>query len=718
MLTERPTRENFLGRVAVADADGRWTYRELLRQAERFRDSILAAAGADALLQAGDETGADWAAGASQASGVGQASRAGQASGAGRPAPGAALAGERIAFLVPPGRRHVAVQWGAWRAGGIAVPLAVSHPPRELEHVLDDAKPRIVVADPSLPHAEALLGAAEARGAATLLVGAETLPAHDDSCAHMGDVGGSLPVGAERLLAHDHARAHMGDVGGSLPVGTERLLAHDDSCAHMGDVGGSLPVGAETLPAHDGSRKASDRSRGPDPRRRSARRRSGTSGPARGPEPTAPSSGPAPGDGALVVYTSGTTGRPKGVLSTHANVAAQCRALVAAWGWSRDDRILHVLPLHHIHGIVNALCCALWSGATCEFGDPAPVAVWERLASGEVTLFMAVPTVYGRLIRAWEAAPSKVQRRWSRGARRTRLMVSGSAALPVPTFKRWREITGHALLERYGMTEIGMALSNPLAGKRRPGGVGQPLPGVQLRLVDNDGRPAAGDSGQIAVRGPQVFKEYWGRPRETAAAFRDGWFLTGDEARLENGSYRILGRRSVDVLKTGGYKVSALEVEEQYRAHPAVRDVAVVGATDPEWGQRICAAWTPARARDASGLPAPALPGGPVADVAEACPDDAPGLPTPAPPGGKDRSAGREASRSPDSAAGSAACPKPALPSAAELRAWGKERLAPYKVPREFLMMDRLPRNAMGKVRKPALVSIFNAGPPGSSCSG
>lgn len=660
MLTERPTRENFLGRVAVADAGGRWTYRELLRQAERFRDSILAAAGADAVLQAGDE-------------------------------PRAALAGERIAFLVPPGRRHVAVQWGAWRAGGIAVPLAVSHPPRELEHVLDDAKPRIVVADSSLQHAEALLGAAEARGAATLVVGAETLPAHDDAREHVGDVGGNLPVGAETLPADDDVREHMG---------------------------GNLPVGAETLLAHDDSREASDRSRGPDPRRRSARRRSGTSGPARGPDPTAPLSGPAPGDGALVVYTSGTTGRPKGVLSTHANVAAQCRALVAAWGWSRDDRILHVLPLHHIHGIVNALCCALWSGATCEFGDPAPVAVWERLASGEVTLFMAVPTVYGRLIRAWEAAPSKARRRWSRGARHARLMVSGSAALPVPTFERWREITGHTLLERYGMTEIGMALSNPLAGKRRPGGVGQPLPGVQLRLVDDDGRPAAGDSGQIAVRGPQVFKEYWGRPRETAAAFRNGWFLTGDEARLENGNYRILGRRSVDVLKTGGYKVSALEVEEQYRAHPAVRDVAVVGATDPEWGQRICAAWTPARARDASGRPAPAPTGGPVADVAEACPDDASGLPAQAPPGGKDRSAAREASRSPDSAAGSAACPKPALPSAAELRAWGKERLAPYKVPREFLMMERLPRNAMGKVRKRALVSIFNAGPPGSSCSG
>lgn len=532
MLTERPSREKHLDSVAVVDPRGRWTYGELLRQADHFRDTFLATAGAQPLSEAGR----------------------------------AELTGERIAFLVPPGRRHVAVQWGAWRAGAIAVPLAISHPPRELDYVLDDAKPRIVVADPRLPHAAALLRAAESRGAQT------------------------LDARAEGRSASDHAHA--------------------------------------------------------------------SSGCRRGRAPAAPSPAPAAGDGALVLYTSGTTGRPKGVLSTHANLAAQCRALVGAWGWSGDDRILHVLPLHHVHGIVNALCCALWSGATCEFGDPAPAAVWERLGSGEVTLFMAVPTVYGRLIRAWEAASPEARRRWSRGARGARLMVSGSAALPVATLERWREITGHTLLERYGMTEIGMALSNPLAGERRPGGVGRPLPGVEVRLVDDDGRPVVGDSGQIAVRGPQVFKEYWGQPRETAAAFRDGWFLTGDEARREDGSYRILGRRSVDVLKTGGYKVSALEVEELYRAHPAVRDVAVVGAPDPEWGQRICAAWTPA------------------------------------------------------------ARPKPALPSGAELRAWGKQRLAPYKVPHEFRMIDRLPRNAMGKVRKPALVSIFNADPPGSPRSG
>ena len=165
-------------------------------------------------------------------------------------------------------------------------------------------------------------------------------------------------------------------------------------------------------------------------------------------------------------------------------------------------------------------------------------------------------------------------------------MVSGSAALPAATLERWREITGHTLLERYGTTEIGMALSNPLKGERRPGHVGPPLPGVDVRIVDGEGLPLVdGAQGEIEVRGPQVFREYWGRPGETAAAFRDGWFRTGDEGRVgEGGYYRILGRRGVDIVKTGGYKVSALEVEEAYRTHPALRDVAVVGVPHPEWG--------------------------------------------------------------------------------------------------------------------------------------
>jgi len=236
-------------------------------------------------------------------------------------------------------------------------------------------------------------------------------------------------------------------------------------------------------------------------------------------------------------------------------------------------------------------------------------------------------------------------------------MVSGSAALPVATLERWREITGHTLLERYGMTEIGMALSNPLIGERRAGHVGVPLPGVEARLVDDAGRTVpAGGHGEIEVRGPQVFHGYWGRPAETAAAFRDGWFRTGDEARIgKGGYYRILGRRSVDIVKTGGYKVSALEVEELYRTHAAIRDLAVVGVPHAEWGEQLRAAWVPAGEDD--------------------------------------------------------------ILSADELRAWGKKRLAPYKVPHEFTAVPELPRNAMGKVQKTAVSRMFmerDSGSPGA----
>ncbi len=380
----------------------------------------------------------------------------------------------------------------------------------------------------------------------------------------------------------------------------------------------------------------------------------------------APDPGPLPPVGldrpAMILYTSGTTGRPKGVVTTHGQIEAHIRSLLDAWRWERDDRILHVLPLHHTHGIVNALCCPLYAGAAVEFGGSFdPARTWERLASGDISVFMAVPTIYAKLLRAWEAAEDSDRGRWSRGVSALRLMVSGSAALPVRVFRRWEEITGHRLLERYGMTEIGMGLSNPYDGERRPGTVGQPLPGVGLRLV----RPATGrvlaegvealearepgESGEIRIRGPMVFSEYWRRPRETAAAFVDGWFLTGDEAVLEDGYYRLLGRRSVDILKSGGYKISAVEIEELLRAHPKVRDCAVVGIPDEDWGERIAAAVVPE-------------------------------------PGAAPRS--------------------DAL--AERLDPWIRERLARYKVPRAWLCVGDLPRNAMGKVRKPAVQALFD----------
>ncbi len=446
------------------------------------------------------------------------------------------LAEARIAFVTPPDFSYAATQWGVWRAGGIAVPLATSHPPGEWEYAIRDS------------------------GASVVVTGEEFAEALGPVAARVG-----------------------------IPLVTTRVALASEPPA--------LPQLAQ------------------------ARR-------------------------AMMVYTSGTTGRPKGVVTTHANIESQVTCLVEAWGWTPDDRIVLVLPMHHVHGIVNVLLCALWSGAVCEMLPAFDAeAVWNRLASGEPTLFMAVPTIYRRLIGAWEAAAPAEQRRWSAGAARLRLMVSGSAALPVQTLERWREITGHTLLERYGMTEIGMALSNPLRGERRPGFVGAPLPGVEVRLVDDGGADVPGGTpGEIEVRGSSVFLEYWGRPDATRDAFRGSWFRTGDVAAVEGGAYRILGRTSVDIIKTGGYKVSALEIEEILREHPAIQECAVVGVADPEWGERVAAAVElhPAASLDLE-----------------------------------------------------------------TLKRWAKERLAPYKVPRALRVVPALPRNAMGKVTKPDVAVWF-----------
>ncbi|WP_088888786.1 acyl-CoA synthetase [Leptolyngbya ohadii] len=376
------------------------------------------------------------------------------------------------------------------------------------------------------------------------------------------------------------------------------------------------------------------------------------------PLPHCPSNSPpprlpeiAPSRRALMLYTSGTTGKPKGVVTTHSNLQAQVTSLISAWEWTADDRILHVLPLHHIHGIVNVLTCALWTGAQCTMLPKFDAeAVWDLICQGNFTLFMAVPTIYAKLIAAWEKASIDRQRQMSQGCAAMRLMVSGSAALPVSVLERWQDISGHCLLERYGMTEIGMALSNPLHGQRRAGFVGMPLPQVEVRLVDEKGMPVApGTPGEIQVKGAGVFLEYWRKPEATAQAFQQGWFCTGDFAVLETDSgqhsYRILGRMSVDIIKTGGYKVSALEIEEVLRTHPDIQDCAVVGVPDSEWGERVCAALV-------------------------LKPDRQLTLET--------------------------------------LRHWAKAYLAVYKVPTRILTVAELPRNAMGKVTKPAVTQLFS----------
>jgi malonyl-CoA/methylmalonyl-CoA synthetase len=351
---------------------------------------------------------------------------------------------------------------------------------------------------------------------------------------------------------------------------------------------------------------------------------------------------------ALVVYTSGSTGGPKGVVLRHGNLEAQIDSLAAAWEWSADDRILQLLPLHHVHGIVNVVLSALSAGACCEMaGSFDAESVWERLASGEITLLMAVPTIYRRLIETWRAAPRESRGAWSRGARGLRLAVSGSAALPASLFEAWEEIAGTPPLERYGMTETGMLLSNPLHGERVPGTVGSPLPNVEVRFRDGGEPCDGGREGELEVRGPGVFSGYWRRPEVTAAAFsEDGWFRTGDQARREPGRYRLLGRRDVDIIKSGGFKISALEVEEALRSHPGIVECAVVGSADQEWGEAVSAAVI---ARD------------------------------------------------------------PAL-DLDEVRRWSKERLSPYKAPTRLRLVDGLPRNALGKVLKTEVRRLFDEG--------
>lgn len=350
---------------------------------------------------------------------------------------------------------------------------------------------------------------------------------------------------------------------------------------------------------------------------------------------------------AMIIYTSGTTSRPKGVVSTHLNIKAQINSMAGAWEWSPEDSILNVLPLHHLHGILNIVLCSLWSGARCVMMDGfSPRDVWERFEKKDLTLFMGVPTIYSKLIDFWESSAARKKKQLSDCTKGLRLMVCGSAALPVSVLEKWKEISGHVLLERYGMTEIGMALSNPYGGERLPGCVGVAMPGVEVGIFDaRDGQLGEGAQGEIRVRGENVFLEYWGRSEETKRAFCNGWFKTGDIAFLERGgSYRILGRESVDIIKSGGYKISALEIEEVLREHPLVEECAVVGITDPSWGERVGAALV---LRESSSI------------------------------------------------------------ELEELRDWASDKLARYKLPTRLLLLSSLPRNSMGKVTKNAIKQSF-----------
>jgi fatty acid CoA ligase FadD36 len=291
---------------------------------------------------------------------------------------------------------------------------------------------------------------------------------------------------------------------------------------------------------------------------------------------------PAPERAALILYTSGTTGRPKGAVISHRAIAACLDALADAWAWTPDDLLVHGLPLFHVHGLVLGVLGPLRLGSRLHHvGRPRP----ERYAAAGGTLHFGVPTIWSRIAADPDAA---------RALRPARLLVSGSAALPLPVAHQLHALTGHHLVERYGMTETLITVSARADGPRRPGTVGTPLPGIRTRLVDEQGAavPADGASmGELLVRGATLFSGYLNRPdADAASATADGWFRTGDLATIDpDGWHRIAGRASTDLIKSGGYRIGAGEVEEALLSHPAVREAAVIGTAHPDLGQQVTA---------------------------------------------------------------------------------------------------------------------------------
>jgi malonyl-CoA/methylmalonyl-CoA synthetase len=351
-------------------------------------------------------------------------------------------------------------------------------------------------------------------------------------------------------------------------------------------------------------------------------------------EPLEPAGAGAP---AIITYTSGTTGRPKGVPLSHANVLASIRAVMMAWRWERDEVLVHALPLSHQHGL-GGLHATLLAGSHAVL-EPRfePATFCERVSAASATAVMAVPTIWERLD-GWDGS--------ARAAlARLRIGISGSAPLPAALALRVRDWLGQLPLERYGSTEAGLVLSNPLRGERKPGSVGYPLPGIEVRILDGHGSDVApGEDGELVVRGPQVFDGYLGRPRETAAAFTDdGWFRSGDIARQDpgDGSIAITGR-SKDMIISGGLNVFPRDVEAALEEHAAVSGSAVVGAPSERWGEEVVAFVVP------------------------------------------------RAGASPD--------PE-------ELIAHCRELLSGFKCPKRVLVVDGLPTNEMGKVRREELVA-------------
>jgi len=321
--------------------------------------------------------------------------------------------------------------------------------------------------------------------------------------------------------------------------------------------------------------------------------------------------------------------------------------LIEAWEWTREDFIPLFLPLHHIHGIINSLACPLWVGAKVEILGPFEIEkIILSVSENKYSVFTAVPTIYFSLIDKMEKISEKNLLALKKGFKEMRLMMSGSAALAPEIHKKWTELTDQILLERYGMTEVGMAISNPYRGERRPGSVGLPLPNVEICLMDS-GKVIEEENtpGEIMIKGPQVFSEYWGKPEVTKESFIDGWFKSGDVAILEKGYFKILGRDSVDIIKSGAYKISALEIEDTLLKHPSIKECAVVGIEDNKWGEIVA-----------------------VSIIISERNEDL---------------------------------------SLEDLKKWSMDFLSDYKIPRKINIVSELPKNSMGKINKPEVKKSF-----------
>lgn len=449
-----------------------------------------------------------------------------------------------MTYLVPNDVSHVLTQWACWISGQVAVPLSSAHPTDLLEYYISDSQSNLIICSPELE--------SKVKSIALKL--------------------------DKPLLTIDHQQ-YLNDKTGSLDKDLFNQEIPDDSFYSKSS--------------------------------------------------------------AMIVYTSGTTSKPKGVVLSHSNLNAQVESLSRAWKVTQSDTILHSLPLHHIHGLINALLLPFSvGGKVIMLPKFETEIVWSYLLNvnlpqkDRVTLYMGVPTIYNYLIQEYDKLFSKKSQMAdyikTHCQDKIRLMVSGSAPLPQTVFQRWKEITGHKLLERYGMTEIGMALSNSLEEgifkKRLPGFVGQPLPEVQIRITNPDnvndvlleahgkfeqGLWSSGNDeecgtitikggttkdeeivGNLLVKGPAVFKEYWNRPEATKKEFTaDDWFITGDSICYDPSvnSFKILGRNSCDIIKSRGYKISALEIETKLLENPLIEDCAVIGIPDDAFGQKIVA---------------------------------------------------------------------------------------------------------------------------------